>query len=179
MRKIKIPSLLVLISLFLVACGDSSSDSAAAYGDSASTSAEMSTPVDPVSVVGGVTVVQMTGNDRMKYNIDSFTVPAGSPVKVVFTNIGKMPKASMGHNVVFLMADANANAFAAAAASAKDNDYIPKQLEDQILIATELLGPGEEDAVEFTAPEVPGEYPFICTFPAHLYAGMGGVMIVE
>ncbi|NBB78848.1 MAG: multicopper oxidase domain-containing protein [Verrucomicrobia bacterium] len=168
---------LLVISLLFAACGDSSSDPAGNGNGSAA--AEPPAPADPVSVVDGVTVVEMTGNDRMKYNVDSFTVSAGSPVKVIFTNVGKMPKAAMGHNVVFLTADADANAFAAAATSAKDNDYIPEQLNDQILIATELLGPGEKDTIEFTAPDTPGEYAFICSFPAHLYAGMRGVMIVE
>lgn len=169
--------LLLLITLILAACGDTSSDHAGHSGGSAS--AEAPASGDPVTRVDGVTVVEMTGNDRMKYNLESFTVAAGSPVKVIFTNVGKMPKAAMGHNVVFLRADADANAFAAAAASARDTDYIPGQLKDQILAATKLLGPGESDTIEFTAPGTPGEYPFICSFPAHLYAGMAGVMVVE
>jgi azurin len=177
MQIIKIQTALLLLTLWLTGCGDSSSDQAANGGGSAAT--EAPDPADPVSLVDGVTVVEMTGNDRMKYNIDSFTVPAGSPVKVIFTNVGKMPKASMGHNVVFLTADADANAFAAAATSARENDYIPEQLTEQILAATKLLGPGETDTIEFTAPATPGEYTFICSFPAHLYAGMVGTMLVE
>lgn len=178
MKTIKKAILLLFpLTMFLAACGDSASDPS--QNGNASSDAESRAPVDPVAVVDGVTVVKMTGNDRMKYNLDSFTVPAGSPVKVIFTNVGKMPKSAMGHNVVFLNADADANAFAAAATAARDNDYLPEQLEDQILIATKLLGPGEEDTIEFTAPDTPGEYPFICSFPAHLFAGMMGIMVVE
>lgn len=179
MKTLKAPvlRLLLLITLLFAACGDASSDHAGHGADSSA--AEAAAPVAPVTVVDGVTVVEMTGNDRMKYNIESFTVAAGTPVKLIFTNVGKMPKAAMGHNVVFLTAEANTNAFAAAAASARDTDYIPKQLEDQILVATKLLGPGETDTIEFNAPETPGEYAFVCSFPAHVYAGMVGVMIVE
>lgn len=176
MKTMKKPIFLLLFILLLAACGDAPSDHSK-HGSGAA--AEVTEIADPVSVVDGVTIVTMTGNDRMKFNLESFTVSAGSPVKVIFTNIGKMPKAAMGHNVVFLRAEADANAFAAAAASAKDNDYLPEILADQILIATELLGPGETDTIEFLAPDVAGEYPFICSFPAHLYAGMRGVMLVE
>ncbi|TVP79180.1 MAG: azurin [Puniceicoccaceae bacterium] len=167
---------ILLFALFIAACSDSTSDHAH-HGSSAA--ADVPDPVNPVTVVDGVTIVEMTGNDRMKFNLESFTVPAGSPVKLIFTNVGRMPKASMGHNVVFLNAGVDANAFVAAAASARDNDYIPSALKDQIFAYTKLLGPGEKDTIEFIAPEVPGEYPYVCSFPAHLFAGMGGVMIVE
>ena len=177
MKMIKAPIALLLITLLFAACTDSSSDDAGHGGDSPA--ADGSAPLDPVTVVDGLTVVKMTGNDRMKFSLESFSVPAGSPVKVVFNNVGKMPKAAMGHNVVFLAAEANTNAFAAAAASARETDYIPEQLQDQILIATKLLGPGETDTIEFTAPKTPGEYAFLCSFPAHAYAGMVGVMVVE
>ena len=141
--------------------------------------AQSAPPVDPVSVVDGVTVVEMTGNDRMQYNLDAFTVPAGSEVKLIFKNVGKMPKAAMGHNVVFLFKDTDPGGFVAAAASARDNDYIPADMQDQVLAATELLGPGESDTIEFTAPSEAGEYVFLCSFPAHMFAGMRGVMTVE
>lgn len=177
MKMTRKPILLLAFTLLLAACGDSSSN--AASDGNGSAAAETATPAEPVKVVDGVTVVEMTGNDQMKYNLETFTVPAGSPVKVIFKNIGKMPKAAMGHNVVFLEAGADANAFAAEAASARENDYIPEQLTDQILIHTKLLGPGETDTIEFTAPGTPGEYRFICSFPAHLYAGMAGTMVVE
>jgi len=169
--------LLLPLSLLLVACGDSSSDHA--HHNMESSQESVAPPANPVTVVDGVTIVEMTGNDRMKFNLEAFTVPAGSKIKLTFTNHGKMPKAAMGHNVVFLVADADEGAFATAAAAARDNDYIPADLEDQMLAHTKLLGPGESDTIEFTAPDAPGEYEFLCSFPAHLYAGMRGVMTVE
>ncbi|MEM8868618.1 MAG: plastocyanin/azurin family copper-binding protein, partial [Verrucomicrobiota bacterium] len=85
--------------------------------------------------------------------------------------------AAMGHNVVFLKSDVDTNAFVTAAAKAPDYDYIPQDKLDEILATTNLLGPGESDTIEFTAPE-PGEYTYVCSFPAHLFAGMVGVMEV-
>jgi azurin len=85
----------------------------------------------------------------------------------------------MGHNVVFLKAGVDSGAFATAAAAGRDNGYIPVQFEDQVLAHTKLLGSGESDTIEFTAPAVSGDYEFLCSFPAHLFAGMRGVMTVE
>ena len=42
-----------------------------------------------------------------------------------------------------------------------------------------LLGPNETGEVTFQAPTEPGEYPFLCTFPAHCSIGMKGVLIVK
>lgn len=170
----------LIVPLFFAACNDSMPHEHGhqEQGSEASPSSP-SVPSNPVSIVDGVTLVEMTGNDQMKYNLESFTVRAGGKVKVTLINRGKMPKAAMGHNVVFLAKDVNANAFAAAAASARDSEYIPADFNGQIIAATKLLGPGESDTVEFTAPVEPGKYVFLCSFPAHMFAGMRGVMLVQ
>ena len=171
----------LLLSLLFTACDDTSSHrSHHDHGHSkVQTEGSVAPPSNPVSVIGGVTVVEMTGNDRMKYNLETFSVPTGGLVKLNFRNVGKMPKAVMGHNVVFLKADVDSGEFATAAAAARDNGYIPVQFEDQILAHTNLLGSGESDTIEFTAPNKSGDYEFLCSFPAHLFAGMRGVMTVE
>jgi azurin len=171
--------LLIALPLFLTACSDSGSGHDHAHHGADSAAETAAEPATPVSVLDGVTVVEMTGNDRMKFNLGAFSVPAGGKVKLTFRNLGKMPKAAMGHNVVFLTADADENAFAAAAASARDTGFIPEDMKDQVLAKTKLLGPGESDTVEFTAPTQPGDYIFLCSFPAHMFAGMRGVMTVE
>jgi azurin len=171
----------LLFSLLFTACDDSTSHHSHHDHGHSEVQAEGSvapTP-NPVSVIGGITMVEMTGNDRMKYNLETFSVPAGSLVRLNFRNVGKMPKAVMGHNVVFLEADVDSNTFATAAAAARDNQYIPVQFEDQILAHTNLLGSGESETIEFTAPNASGDYEFLCSFPAHLFAGMRGVMTVE
>lgn len=171
----------LLLSLLFTACDDSTNhhNHHDHSHSEVQTGASVAPPSNPVSVIDGVTVVEMTGNDRMKYNLETFSVPAGSLVKLNFCNVGKMPKAVMGHNVVFLKADVDSGAFATAAAAARDNEYIPIQFEDQILARTNLLGSGESDTIEFTAPNTSGDYEFLCSFPAHLFAGMRGVMTVE
>ena len=33
--------------------------------------------------------------------------------------------------------------------------------------------------ITFTVPSEPGEYPYVCSFPAHYVAGMRGVLVVQ
>ena len=56
---------------------------------------------------------------------------------------------------------------------------IPAALSDQIIAKIDLLGPRKSGEVEFKAPTVPGDYVFLCTFPAHFQAGMKGVLTVK
>ena len=120
----------------------------------------------------------ITGNDTMQYDKKAFTVETGKKVKLIFKNAGKLPKAAMGHNVVILKKGTNKVAYATAAITAGPaTDYLPAANKDEVLAHTKLLGPGEEQAIIFTAPE-PGLYDYICTFPGH-YALMNGVMTVK
>ena len=61
---------------------------------------------------------------------------------------------------------------------AKDKEYIPDALKDQIIAHIELLGPRKSGEVTFTVPAV-GEYPFLCSFPAHFATGMKGTLVVK
>jgi azurin len=56
-----------------------------------------------------------------------------------------------------------------------DRNYIPRMPE--VLQATPLVNPNEKVTLTFTAPDKPGEYPYICTFPGH-WRIMQGVMKV-
>lgn len=169
---------LLLVLLFVFAGCQPKSDSSDAHSASDADS-ESKVGAPAVRQEGEVLVVQMTGNDRMRFNLETFTVRAGQTVRLHLTNIGKRPKISMAHNVVILQPDTNVNAFAADAALEKDSEYIPAAYAEQIIAHTAMLGPGDTDAIEFVAPEVPGEYPFVCSFPAHVFAGMKGMMVVE
>jgi azurin len=123
--------------------------------------------------------IELTANDSMKFNLTRVEVKAGQDVKVSLTNIGSMPKAAMAHNWVLLKKGADAKAFADAAATAQATDYLPAALADQVIAHTKLLGAKQSDEIAFKAPAEPGEYVFLCTFPAHYMAGMQGVMVVK
>lgn len=123
--------------------------------------------------------VEFTANDTMKFNLTRFEVKAGAEVTVSLTNMGNMPKAAMAHNWVLLKKGVDAKAFDDAAVMAAATDYIPPAMVGQIIAHTKMLGPKQTDEVKFTAPTVPGEYPFLCSFPAHFQSGMTGVMVVK
>ncbi len=133
----------------------------------------------PAADANAVATLEFTANDSMKYNLTRAEVKAGQEVKVIFTNIGSMPKAAMGHNWVLLKKGADIEAFDKAAIGAAATEYIPAALADQIIAHTKLLGPKQTDEITFKAPTEPGEYPFLCSFPAHFQAGMKGVLVVK
>ncbi len=54
--------------------------------------------------------------------------------------------------------------------------YIPRT--DDVLAYTDVVPPGERFTIYFRAPEEPGDYPFLCTFPGH-WMVMNGTLIVE
>lgn len=175
--KIQLPLASFLVVLLFSGCGqkDSASAGASASGGAPTPSA-------------GPRVIELTANDAMKYMMGDkessataglqIEAKAGEQLKIVLTNNGTQPKEVMGHNWVLLKAGADATAFDTAAASAKDTDYIPAALKDQIIASIGLLGPRKSGEVTFTVPAA-GEYPFICSFPAHFQVGMKGTLVVK
>ena len=105
----------------------------------------------------------------------SFTVVAGRPVELVFDNVDIMP-----HNLLVAAQGTLASVGMAAErmASAPDawsRGYVPDT--PDVLHATRLLQPGESQTLRFDAPDEPGDFPYICTFPGH-WVRMNGVMHV-
>lgn len=123
--------------------------------------------------------VEITAGDTMKYSITSIEAKPGEEIKVILTNTGSQPLEVMGHNWVLLKAGTDVAAFDAAALSSKDTGYIPAALKDEIIAHIDLLGPRKSGEVTFKAPTTPGEYPFLCTFPAHYQVGMRGTLTVK
>ena len=115
----------------------------------------------------------------MKFNLTRLEVKAGQDVKVTLTNLGSLPKAAMGHNWILLKKGVDPKAFADAAVMAAATDYVPAQQADNIIAHTKLLGPKQSEEVSFKAPTEPGEYHFLCSFPAHFLSGMTGVLVVQ
>ncbi|HTJ77511.1 MAG TPA: azurin [Rariglobus sp.] len=162
-------TLLAGASLLLSGCGpkETASDSAAAPATVGTTDAS------------GVKTFEITGADNMKFNITQLTAAPGEEIKVVFTNVGTQPKVAMGHNWVLLKKDTDVTAFDNAALQSKATDYIPEEKKDEIIAHTKLLGAKESDTITFKAPAEPGDYPYLCTFPAHYQVGMKGVLTVK
>jgi azurin len=122
-------------------------------------------------------------NDKaglMKYEPKEFKVKTGEKIRLVLknTNGPAFPKVAMGHNLVILKSGITAVAFGVEITPKANltNDMLPKEALPKVLAHTKLLGPGETDKVDFTAP-APGAYEFVCTFTGH-FALMRGKMTV-
>lgn len=113
---------------------------------------------------------------RMIYDKERIVVQAGRPVEFRFSNIDHMP-----HNFAVVqpgfMADIGELAEATARdADAKDRHYVPTS--DKVLLASRLLEPGQNQAISWTAPEQPGVYPYVCTYPGHWRRMFGAMYVV-
>lgn len=160
----------VIGALALSGCGKSPDAAPTAEKTEAPGSSKSSLPVKDVEV---------TANDQMKFNVTEIKVQAKQRVKLVFKNVGTMPKQSMGHNFVLLKKGTDTAAFIDAGFAAASTDYIAAEVKDQVIAHTKTLGPGESATLTFTAPSEPGTYTYVCTFPGHFAAGMHGTLIVE
>jgi azurin len=166
---------LILSGLVLAGCGKK--EEATAPTASVPAPASTATPAAPAAPAAAV--IEITANDSMKFNLTRFEVAAGQEVKLTLTNMGTMPKVAMGHNLIILKKDVDVKAYADAAVMAGATDYVPAAKADQVIAHTKLLGPKQSEEITFKAPAEAGEYPFICSFPAHFLSGMKGVMVVK
>lgn len=132
----------------------------------------------PSAPAGEAKVVNIQASDNMKFDVTEIQVSRGQPVKIVLKNAGTMPKESMGHNFVLLAKGTDTAEFLMAASTQARNSYVPPQFAAKVLASSKLLGPGETDTISFTAPNAPGKYDFLCSFPGHAPAGMKGTLTV-
>ncbi len=113
--------------------------------------------------------------ERLLYTLTEFEVAAGQPVKIIFTNPDVTP-----HNLVIVQPGALEEIGMAGNEMAKDPAGITKHFipeSDKILHHTKLLSQDTGEVLRFKAPEQPGVYPYLCTFPGH-WVIMNGKMTV-
>jgi azurin len=163
MKLLRLP-LLALSTLVLAGCGPNQSASPA--------------PTPPAAPAGP-RVIEITAGDNMKYSLATIEAKPGEDVQVVLKNVGAAPKEVMAHNWVLLKAGTDAAGYDSAALTEKDSGYLPARLQDEVIAKIDLLGPNQSGAVEFTTPATPGDYVFLCTFPAHYQVGMHGILTVK
>jgi azurin len=112
---------------------------------------------------------------QLKFDKTELNVAPGQLVEVVYTNPDVMQ-----HNFV-LGAPGSLNAIGeagdklATSPSGLAQGYVPDMA--QVLFSTKLLEPGQTMTFQFRAPTTAGQYPYVCTFPAH-WRTMNGVLNV-
>jgi hypothetical protein len=55
--------------------------------------------------------------------------------------------------------------------------FVPKN--KKILAASKLVEPGEKETLKLTAPEKPGDYEYVCTYPEHWKIMFGQLVVVK
>ena len=118
----------------------------------------------------GVRVIRVgTLFERMSYDKDVIVVRAGKPVEFVFENSDLMP-----HNLVDRPSRARWKSSACWPRRRPNSPARPSGItcrsRRKVLLASTLLQPRASEKLSFTAPNEPGVYPYVCTYPGPLAA---------
>ncbi len=166
-------SLLVILSLALVACGGQQAAAPAPKPKPASDSSSAAS--------GGVTIEIGIKGEELAFDTDTLeaTIAEGEELNVEFENSSQTQE----HNwILFEHNDMDlAEEFNDTAANAVDTKYIPEDeadLMDMVIAHSATLQPGENETVTFDAPAA-GDYLYICTVPGHFAAGDYGTLTIS
>jgi azurin len=125
-----------------------------------------------------VSPIEISVGDNMRYTPSVIQAPPGQRVRIVLKGVGKL--GALGHNFTLLKKGTAPKAFVDKASKAtEETGSIPATMNDQVIVATALVKPGESAEVTFAAPMESGEYTFVCSFPGHFSLGMKGQLIVK
>ena len=122
-------------------------------------------------------ITMRTIPDQMKYDLESFTVVAGSRIKIIFEN-----NDGMQHNLLLgspgsLEMIGKAADNMAQSQTGSDKEYIPELT--VVLAATGLVDPNDRRDLVWEVPDDPGEYIYVCTFPGHWRTMNGLINVVK
>ncbi|MFO1497656.1 MAG: PVC-type heme-binding CxxCH protein [Verrucomicrobiota bacterium] len=122
-------------------------------------------------------LVVKTVREQMRYDVTRLVVEAGKPFQIIFENLDMMP-----HNLVVLQPGAREEVGLQAekmqpVADSRGRIYVPRNR--HILNASKLLEPGQKETLQMTAPEKPGTYEYVCTYPEHWKTMFGQLLVVE
>jgi len=122
---------------------------------------------------------EIEANDAIQYNVGSIVVPSScSDFKITLKHAGKLPVASMGHDVV-ITKESDMDAVGQESASAGlDNGYV-KPGDSRVIAHTKLIGGGETTSVSFPVSKIKdgGPYVFFCSFPGHAALMHGSISV--
>lgn len=119
-------------------------------------------------------IITLGTQPGLKYDISEIQVPAGSKIKLTFNN-----NDDMLHNLIITRPGQASKVGEMAVQMGligEEKGYVPDN--DAVITHTVLLQPNTSDNIYFIAPEEPGVYEYVCTFPGH-YLSMRGVIRVK
>ena len=112
----------------------------------------------------------------MIYDKEQVAIHTGKTVEFRFSNTDSMP-----HNFVITTPGAMQEIGEMAEATGRDPDamarhYVPKS--NKVLLSSTLLQTNQVEALIFEAPQKPGIYPYVCTYPGHWRRMYGALYVV-
>lgn len=149
--------------------GDTAGDGAGTEGAEVAPPAAADASADTGEAAVTGCSIELEGNDMMKFNVSSITVPAScSQFTINLTHTGRLPVAAMGHNVVVTAASDMAGVAADGIAAGAAAGYL-KAGDSRVIAHTEMVGGGGTSSVTFDVSKIKdgGPYEFFCSFPGH------------
>ena len=111
---------------------------------------------------------------QMRYDVTELSIAPAAQVKIIFENSDAMP-----HNMVFFQPGTDvvavANKQLEKPEEAVKRNWLPE--DPRMWLHSKLLNPNEREEIDFKAPDVPGIYPFVCTFPGHAVTMQGRLKV--
>lgn len=119
--------------------------------------------------------IEVLTGENLSYQTPQLQVRAGQAVRLTLKNIDSVP-----HNWVLLQPDRLAQVGQLtnqmlADPAAGQKQYVPET--DDVICYTDVVNGGGSFTIYFRAPQEPGRYPFLCSFPGH-WMVMNGVLTV-
>ena len=121
--------------------------------------------------------VVKTIREGMRYDTTRLVVEAGKPFELIFENTDFMP-----HNLVITQPGARDEVGNQAQTMSPTPDkqgraYVPNN--KKIIASTKLLDAGQKETLKLDAPDKPGDYDFVCTYPEHGKSMFGTLVVVK
>lgn len=115
-----------------------------------------------------------TRTAQMKYDTSELLLAPGQPARLIFENGDDLP-----HNIVFCQPGTDTAAMSNKQMEKPEEALKRNWLPDdpRIWLHTRMLNPHEKQELAFTAPQKPGTYPYVCTFPGHALTMRGELRV--
>ncbi len=124
--------------------------------------------------------IDLKADDAMKFDQHSVTVAAScKTITIHLTHVGKLPVATMGHNVVIAPSDVFQSVAQDGMKAGLAGNYV-KADDRRVVAHTKIIGGGETTTTSFPGSALkPGvAYTFFCSAPGH-WSLMQGKLVVK
>jgi putative heme-binding domain-containing protein len=126
--------------------------------------------------IGNSRELRIASKDNLQFSERVLETTVGERLKLVFSNPDVVP-----HNWALIRPGTLAKIGELTNGLVNDPEaflrhYVPQS--DDVVCYTDIVNSGEETTIYFTAPNQPGRYPYLCTFPGH-WMVMNGELVVR